>query len=242
MSPMSELRNHAPNKAVEPDMPDMQLVIAAANGSEAAVRELVRRYNPRLYRVARGVLACDAEAEDVVQETYLAVFTHLDSFRGDAAFSTWITRIAINTALMRLRRERPREEYDTVNEHDTQRILPFPGQSSETAETQLGRNQWQSLLEEAVTDLPHELRLVFLMRETEGMSLKEIGRDLELNPLTVKTRLFRARRLLKRYLERRVRGGFEAIFPFNGKRCTDMADRVVEHLRTAAGHLGSKDV
>ncbi len=215
---------------------DAELVAAAAARSEAAVRELIRRNNPRLFRIARGIAASDAEAEEVVQETYLAAFAHLDGFRGGSSFSTWITRIAINTALMRQRRDRPAEEYDTVSESDNASILPFPGQQPETAETQLGRHQLRRLLEEAVAGLPPELRLVFMMSETEGMAGKEIARDLGLNPITVKTRLFRARRRLRAHLERRVNGGFDAIFPFDGQRCADMADRVVRDL-SANGHL-----
>nr|WP_255417514.1 RNA polymerase sigma factor [Maritimibacter sp. 55A14] len=224
-----------------PGATEAQLVAAAAERSEAAVRELIRRNNPRLFRVARGIVSSDAKAEDVVQETYLTAFTNMDSFQGGSAFSTWITRIAINNALTRLRRERPEEEYDTVNESKHASILPFPGQASGTAEAQLGRHQLRRLLEETVTCLPPELRLVFILRETEGMAVKEIAKDLELNPVTVKTRLFRARKWLKVELERRVQGGFDAIFPFDGKRCADMADRVVERL-TSAGALGDEGV
>jgi RNA polymerase sigma-70 factor (ECF subfamily) len=206
------------------------LVAAAVARSEPAVRELIRRNNPRLFRVARGIVSTDAEAEDVVQETYLAAFQRLDSFRGASAFSTWITRIAINNALMHQRRKYPLEEYDTVSESDDTSVLPFPGQLPETTESQLGRNQLRRILEEVVHGLPPELRLVFVMSETEGMTNKEIARDLELNPITVKTRLFRARRWLRTDLERRVKGGFDAIFPFDGVRCANMAERVVLDL------------
>ncbi|MCB1386850.1 MAG: RNA polymerase sigma factor [Nitratireductor sp.] len=218
-----------------PQVSEAELVAAAAGRSEAAVRELIRRCNPRLFRVARGIVSSDAEAEDVVQDTYLTAFTRLESFRGEASFSTWITRIAIHAALMRRRRAPPEEEYDTVNEQDMPHILPFPGRLPETVEAAFGRRQLRGLLEEAVADLPPELRLVFLLKEAEGMNLREIARVLELNPLTVKTRLFRARRRLKSWLEHRLQGGFEAIFPFDGQRCVAMADRVVKCLAEAGG-------
>ncbi|TNF19763.1 MAG: RNA polymerase sigma factor [Rhodobacteraceae bacterium] len=206
------------------------LIAAAAARSEASVRELIRRNNPRLFRVARGIVSSDAEAEDIVQETYLAAFKGLDRFHGKSSFATWITRIAINNALMHQRRRRPEEEYDTVNETDGTSVLPFPAPDQDAAEARLGRQQLRHLLEEAVAGLPPELRLVFVMSETEGMTGKEIARDLGLNPITVKTRLFRARRWLRTDLERRVKGGFDAIFPFDGKRCAHMADRVVQRL------------
>ncbi len=209
---------------------EADLLAAAAERSEAAVRELIRRNNPRLFRVARGLVSTDAEAEDVVQETYLAAFRSLDRFHGDATFSTWITRIAINNALMHQRRIRPEEEYDTVIESDNSSVLPFPGSLPEGAEAQLGRLQLRRILEELVNSLPPDLRLVFILSEAEGMTNNEIARDLELNPVTVKTRLFRTRRWLRTDLERRVKGGFDAIFPFDGARCANMAERVVQEL------------
>ena len=215
------------------DTPEVTLIDAARDGDEAAVRELIRRMNPRLFRIARGLVSNDADAEDVVQETYLKAFTKLETFRAEAQFSTWITRIAINTARMKLRRAELHEEYDTVTEDPkaSDSVLVFPNQSSERQEATLGRAQMRMFLERAVTDLPADLRLPFVMREAENMSIGAIARDLSLNPVTVKTRLFRARRRLRTALEAHVRGGFDAIFPFDGARCADMADRVVERLK-----------
>lgn len=219
-----------------PNSTEAELVSAARLRSESAVRELVRRLNPRLFRVARGIAPSDAEAEEIVQEAYLTAFTRLDLFRGEARFSTWITRIAINAALMRTRRPRPTEEYDTVTEAPEHQILAFPGTRPELPDTALGRAQIRALLEAAVTELPPDLRLAFLLHEAEGMSIQTIAEDLSVNPLTVKTRLFRARRRLRLALEQRIQGGFEAIFPFDGQRCTGMADRVCDGLR-ALGKL-----
>jgi RNA polymerase sigma-70 factor (ECF subfamily) len=216
--------------SAQPDTPEADLVAGARAGSEAAVRELIRRLNPRLFRIARGIADSDAEAEEIVQETYLTAFTRLGDFHGTAAFATWITRIAINTALMR-RRGRPSvQDYDTVTETETPQILAFPGLRSEMPETALARAQIRGLLEQAVAELPPDLRLPFVLHAVEGMSVLAIARDLSLNPVTVRTRVFRARRRLRVTLERHVRGGFEAIFPFDGARCAAMADRVVAAL------------
>ncbi|PVH29155.1 RNA polymerase sigma factor [Pararhodobacter oceanensis] len=212
---------------------EADLITGARQGQEASVRELVRRMNPRLFRVARGIVASDAEAEDIVQEAYLKAFTRLDNFRGEAQFSTWITRITINCARMHLRRAHPQQDYDTVAEDDRQAsaILAFPGQHPDRPEVALGRAQMRVYLEDAVAQLPRDLRLPFLMFESEDMSIRAIARDLQLNPITVKTRLFRARRRLRQSLEARLKGGFEAIFPFDGARCACMADRVVAALQ-----------
>jgi len=216
--------------------PEADLVRIAREGNDFAVRELIRRMSPRLFRVARGIVAGDAEAEDVVQETYVTAFGKLDSFRAEASFATWITRIAINIAKMRLRSHRPNELYDTVTEHQSPHVLAFPGQGSEPAEIIVSRTQIGAIIEKAVADLPSDMRVVFLLRETEGLTTAEVARTLRINPITVKTRLFRARRRLKTALEIQVSGGFEAIFPFDGQRCVSMADRVIAALK-AEGRL-----
>lgn len=215
------------------DLAEELLVEAARRSDEAAVRELIRRLNPRLFRLARGIVESDAEAEEVVQEAYLTAFTRLAEFRGEARFSTWITRIALNAARMRRRAAHPHEEYDTVAEEDPQQadILAFPQRSRETAEAALGREEVRVMLERAVAALPAHLRLVFLLREAEGRGIMEIARDLELNPITVKTRLFRARRQLRALLETRLQGGFLTVFPFAGSRCARLADRVTARLK-----------
>ena len=209
------------------------LIVLARDRNEAAVRELIRRLNPRLFRVARGLVGTDAEAEEVLQEAYLAAFSRLDQFRGEARFSTWITRIVLNAAGMHKRRSRPHEEYDTVAEDRAgeRRVLAFPGAGLDEPEAALGRSQLRKVLEAVVSELPTELRLVFLLREAEGLSVTTIAQDLQLNPITVKTRLFRARRRLRASLEARLQGGFEAVFPFDGARCAGMAERVVVRLR-----------
>ena len=217
------------------DRTETDLVALARDRNESAIRELVRRLNPRLFRVARGIMNNDADAEDVVQEAYLKAFAQIGEFRGEASFRTWVTRIAVNAARMRLRAARPEEEYDTVTEENNGRatVLPFPGSGADRPETELGRDQLRTWLETAVATLPERLRLVFLLRESEGMTVRAIAHDLKMNPITVKTRLFRARRQLRGALEARLNGSFDDIFPFAGARCAHMADRVVDDLRRA---------
>lgn len=229
---MTARPNPRPPAARMRDATEEDLVVAARTGSEAAVRELIRRLNPRLFRIARGILPGDAAAEDAVQDAYLAAFTRLDQFRGEARFSTWITRIAINTAQAQRRRIRPEEGYDTVAEDETTRIVAFPGRGPELPESAFGRAQSRTLLEVAIAELPPDLRLPFLLHEVEELRSSVIARDLGLNIITVRTRIFRARRRLRAILEARLRGSFEAVFPFDGERCAAMADRVVRRLQT----------
>ena len=221
-----------PRPATRPeDDPDWQLVAAARCHDEAAVRELVRRMNPRLFRIARGILPSDAEAEEAVQEAYLMAFTRLDSFRGEARFSTWITRITINVARMQARRPRPEGRHDTVTDDlvSSAEVLAFPG--AEGAEASVARHQVRVLLEEALSGLPPDLRLPFVLHEIEGQPLRSLAQDLNLNPITLRTRLFRARRQLRLALEARLHGSFESVFPFDGARCAHMADRVISVLK-----------
>src|SRR5215211_5895165 len=123
---------HAPDYAV---MDDFRLVELARNGEATAFRAIMKRHNRRLYRVARGVLGDDSEAEDVVQETYVKVFQSLAGFRGEASLTTWLTRIALNEALGRKRRRRPMldlNDLDTMDEQREAQVLIFPGARLDT--------------------------------------------------------------------------------------------------------------
>jgi len=207
------------------------LVTRARDRDQAAIRELVQRNNQRLYRVARAVLADDAEAEDVVQETYLRAFTRLESFRGGAPFATWLTRIALNEAFARLRRRRPGRgdppPSDTGNESS---VIPFPTPPSAGPEATVARRQLGELIGEAIDALPRPFRVVFVLREIEGLSVEETAAQLGLNPGTVKTRLHRARRLLRAALSENVASALVGTFPFLGIRCARMAERVLRQL------------
>ncbi|ODT07444.1 MAG: RNA polymerase subunit sigma [Mesorhizobium sp. SCN 65-20] len=213
---------------------DDELVALARQADEAAIRALIKRNNQRLFRVARAVVRDDAEAEDVVQETYVRAFTRLDGFRGDAMFSTWLTRIALNEALARVRRKRPVSlPLETATELEGGQIVMFPTPPTSGADAEAGRSQVRQMLEEAMDELPQAFRIVFVLRDVEELSVEETAAQLSIKPETVKTRLFRARRLMRSAIERRVSAGFAELFPFMGVRCERMADRVIERLRRA---------
>jgi RNA polymerase sigma-70 factor (ECF subfamily) len=210
--------------------PESELVAAARTRDETAIRELVRRNNQRLFRVARAVLRDDAEAEDVVQETYVKAFTKLDGFEGKAAFSTWLTRIALNEALGRRRKRKPTVDIDTFEETGAL-LIAFPGtELPPDPENATARHELGALIGQLVDQLPDPFRLVFVLREVEELSTEEVAEELGIKPATVKTRLFRARKLLREGMEARVAKGFASLYPFDGARCTRLADRVVAQL------------
>jgi len=228
-----KLTAELPNiKGVGFDTPESELVELARNGHEVAIREVIRRMNPRLFRIARGIVDNDAVAEEVVQEAYLIAFTRINEFRGESRLATWITRITLNAARMRLRKIRPAQEYDSINESQNPEVsvVAFPGVQIPSPEVEQGRAQFRILIEAAVTELPSTLRVPFVLREVEGMTVAAIAEDLGISVITVKTRLFRARRQLRNLLEAKIKGGFDSIFPFDGLRCAGMADSVVEIL------------
>ena len=209
------------------------LVADARRGDESAIRTLIKRHNRRLYRTARAVLRDDAEAEDVVQETYVRAFTGLASFRGESAFSTWLTRIALNEALGRARRKRPTATLEAVDAAQEQgaTLIMFPTASAfPTPEAALAQSQLRHLLEHAINELPEAFRLVLMLRDVEELSIEETATLLDLKPETVKTRLHRARRLLRMAVETRIGPGLREILPFDGARCERMADRVMARL------------
>ncbi|MEF3135502.1 RNA polymerase sigma factor [Rhizobium sp. 268] len=213
---------------------DTDLVPLAKIGDEVAIRAIIQRHNQRLFRTARAVIRNDAEAEDVVQASYIKAFANLAAFRGDAELSTWLTRIALNEALGRVRARRNTiglEEIDMQATSAGGEVVQFPSSLSATdPETELSRNQARQLLEQAVDELPDDFRAIFVLRDVEGMSTDEAASYLGIRPETAKTRLHRARKMMRQSIEKRLSGAFSALFPFDGARCAFMADRVVGAL------------
>jgi len=194
----------------------------------------MRKYNGKLFRVARAILKDDTDAEDVLQDAYLDAYRHLGDFRGDSELSTWLTRIVVNHALMRLRREKRRSS-----------IVPFQTTSAangETPETQVPDNRIESpsagairaetrrILERRIDELPASFRTVFVMREVEDMSMEEIAECLSISPATVRTRLFRARALLREALARDIDLATGDVFAFAGARCDRIVANVLSRL------------
>jgi len=188
--------------------------------------------NRRLYRLARGILRSDSEAEDVVQETYVRAFTHLDGFRGDSALSTWLSRIAINEALGRARSRKPDIELDVLPEAVLEaQIIQFPLSSAASdPEKSMAQREIQRVVEHAMDELPDAFRMVFVARVMEGMSMEETAELLGVKPETVKTRLHRARTMLRENVERKIGPVVMDAFPFAGQRCEHLTETVLKRL------------
>lgn len=214
--------------------PEARLVALARAGDEAAVRELIARHNQQLFRVARGMVRDDMEAEDIVQETYVRAFTGLERFRGESALSTWLTRIAINEALGRKRHAHTRQKYESRSSgqpYQEDRLLMFPyAEQPQTPEAEAARREIRQVLEQAVDRLPDHFRLVFILRDIDGLTTNETAERLGVKPQTVKTRLHRARKLMQKHVADAMAPCLGELFPFAGLRCANMADRVVARL------------
>lgn len=209
-----------------------ELIAAAKNGNEAAVRTIIRTHNRMLFRLARSILPTDDDAEDVVQAAYVHAFTALVDFRGESSLRTWLGRIVLNEALGRARRTRPSIELAALEHLSTAEIIPFP-RAVELAnpEDNMARYEIRRVIEQAIDELPVAFRTVLVARLVEELSVEETADLLGLRPETVKTRLYRARALLRRALERQLGGIWDEVFEFGGERCLRIADRVVTALR-----------
>ncbi|HWW62730.1 MAG TPA: RNA polymerase sigma factor [Thermoanaerobaculia bacterium] len=177
---------------------------------------LMRRYNQRVYRVVRGILRNDDDAEDVMQQAYVNAYEHLRQFAGDAKFSTWLTRIAINEALARVRKRGLRVVDDESEIMEIESSDPDPEQLAAASEL-------RAAVESEIASLPDSYRTVLMLREIEGLSTAETAQCLDVNEDVVKTRLHRARTILRDNLYRRAGLTFDGLFPFGNARC----DRVV---------------
>ena len=212
------------------DLADSELIERIRAGKTALYETLMRRYNQRLYRIARVILRNPEEAEDVVQEAYVRAYTHLDQFAGAAKFSTWLTKIAIHEALARLRERSRMGEADSTKDTEKSGGMESLKSTIHNPEEQIFEKQVLELLEAAVEALPDNLRSVFVMREIEEMSTAETAECLGLSEAAVKIRLHRARKLLRRDLYLRVGAVSSQAFRFLGERCDRVIHAVMERI------------
>lgn len=229
---MKSVRERADTPAVAVAVDDADLVRRALARDGTAFRTIMQRYNQRLYRLARGILRNDSEAEDAVQEAYVSAFSHLSSFRGDSSLATWLSRITMNEALGRLRARRSTVDLQTFEEQRTPaEIIQFPLTSkSDDPEQTMAQRQILQLVEQATDNLPEPFRIVFITRVIEGLSVEDTAEVLGLRPETVKTRLHRARRLVREQLDKQIGPVLMDAFPFAGRRCERMTSAVVQRL------------
>ena len=210
-------------------MEDPEVVRRVLAGETELFEIIMRRYNQRLYRAARAILGDDAEAEQVMQEAYFLAYTHLAQFAEKAKFSTWLTKIAVNEALGRLRRRARFVDFDSLTESEKgDRMLIS---AERTPEQKVLNSELKSLLEESVERLPEHYRSVLVMRDVEGLDTAETSECLGISEEAVKTRLHRARSLMRQQLYARAGVTRPELFSFQKPRCDRMVAAVFEKIK-----------
>lgn len=227
---MQSALSHA---VISNDAPDSELAMHAASGNERAFEMIMRRNNQRLFRTARSILETDADAEDAVQEAYLLAWRNLGAYRSEAKLSTWLVRIVVNEALGRLRRK----SADIISLDAAMNSTQTEVQQSltENADSQPDRSalrgELRRIIESHLDQLPDMYRTVFMLRAVEDMSTTDVSDALQLPEATVRTRLMRARSLLRERLASEIDVTLNDAFLFDGKRCDRIVSNVLEKAR-----------
>ncbi|MBX9852273.1 MAG: RNA polymerase sigma factor [Cytophagaceae bacterium] len=209
-------------------MKEEEIIHSILKGEKELYELIMRKYNQRLYRIARAMVKDEAEVEDILQDTYLKAFENLKQFEGRSQFSTWVTRILINNSNASLNKRKRVDgsiEIESRLEHQSDNLYETPDQHMSAIEL-------KKILEEAIDKLPENLRNVYVMREVEGLHVSETAECLSISEENVKTRLHRAKSLLKEELYRRSKGDIE-VFRFGLERC----DRIVLSVMCQLGKL-----
>ena len=224
---------HVVNAAVLEDwneLSDEQVVADVLAGHTALFELLMRRHNERVYRAARAILRNEAEAEDVMQQSYVNAYAHLRQFNRQAQFSTWLTRIVVNESLARVHEKQRHEPLDeeqsnveTLMKHDCSR----------SPEREAASEEFRALLEPAIDRLPNGAREVFMLRDVEGMSTAEVSTTLDLSEDAVNTRLARARASLHHDLTERTSSFAPDAFRFYRPSCNRVVARVLSRIAGA---------
>jgi RNA polymerase sigma-70 factor, ECF subfamily len=186
---------------------ESSLVAQAKAGDQNAFAELVTHYERKIYRLAKNITRNDEDAEDVLQDAFFKAYEHLDSFKGDSKFYTWIVRIAVNEALMRLRKRKtdrtvPLDEPVELGEETVAREIAV---WEDNPEQRYSKEEWRHILDEAVEGLKPDFRTVFVLRDIEELSTEETAESLGISVPAVKSRLLRARLALRETLTRQFK-------------------------------------
>lgn len=217
---------------------DLALARRVASGDRAAFELLMRRYNRRLFRLARASLGNETEAEDALQDAYLRVYRSIGGFRGEAALSTWLSRLVLNECLARRRRHQRRENViPLVSAEEHMTTVSAATDESAAPEKALGQLQMRAILERKVSELPESFRLVFVLRSVEEMGVEEVAQTLSIPEETVRSRHFRARSLLRESLARDADMAERDLFEFGGTQCSSIVARVVACIAQNVGEL-----
>lgn len=212
---------------------DSEIVKRVRSGERALFEVLMRRHNQRVYRAARAVVKDEMEVEDVMQQAYINAYTHLHQFEDRAQFSTWLTRIALNEAFGRRKQIRIAETRTADADRDRREVMDTITSPHPDPEHQAYAQELHRVLEEAVDGLPETYRVVFMLRDIEGLSTSETGQGLGIGDEAVKTRLHRARAMVRRAVSARIGGGAGLAFQFQAPRCDRVVHAVLERLSSS---------
>lgn len=217
--------------AIAQNLTDEQLVQRVCAGDVALFEMLMRRNNRRLYRTLRSLLRNEAEIEDAMQAVYVLAYSKLGTFRGDAKLDTWLTQIALNEALGRLRRDRrhPLLSLATVSEPELSAHEP----AQPTPEAHVGRRELAAILEAAVDELPDLYRITFMLRDVDGMDTTQAAQVLGVSEDVVKKRLSRARAMLRAHVEEMFGSALSDAFGFHAVRCDAIVAAVMARVTRA---------
>jgi RNA polymerase sigma-70 factor, ECF subfamily len=208
---------------------DEEVVERVLAGDTALFEVLMRRNNRRIYRVARAIVKDESEVEDVMQQAYVSAYTHLDQFAGAARFATWLTKIAVNEALARVRQSARLVEIDEDFEQGEERMKELASDEP-NPERQAARRELGGLLESSIDQLPHDHRTIFILREIEGLSTAETAECLGISEELVKVRLHRAKSRLREHIFARVGKTAAEAFQFYAPRCDRVVAAVFERI------------
>jgi RNA polymerase sigma-70 factor (ECF subfamily) len=213
---------------------DASLVRRVLSGDATAFALLMRRFNRRLYRVARAITRDSAEAEDALQEAYLHAYRSLGQFRGDSSLATWLSRLVVNECLGRMRRRTRRENVIPMTpspaDHEIEAVYSDEVGSPDVA---ADRAQMRAILERRIDALPETFRAVFVLRSVEELTVEETAECLGIPAETVRSRHFRAKSLLREALAREVDIAERNVWQFAGARCDGIVARVLARIAEA---------
>lgn len=213
--------------------PETALLERILAGDSAAFTALMRKYNRRLYRVARSILRDDMEAEDALQDAYLQAYRALPEFRTQSSLGTWLTRIVMNAALMHRRKAGRLAEIIELGTgpimDESQSTLASQDDAGQPERAAL-RAQTRRLIEAKIDTLPESFRTVFVLRALEELNVEETSEALGIPEATVRSRYFRARAMLREALASEIDLAFEETFAFDGARCDRIVANVLRRL------------
>jgi RNA polymerase sigma-70 factor (ECF subfamily) len=228
MAANSQLRVDSSRSGLD-EPSDHELIARVRKGEAVAFEKLMRRYNQRLFRAARSVLRDDSEAEDVVQETFARAYRHLADFKEQSSLGTWLTQITVHEALARVRRFRRFGSLDGDSTDHERRISQVES-SRAGPEQETNSRELRSVLIAAVDSLPEDLRIVFVLREVDGLSTIEAGEILQISTEAIRVRLHRARVILRSRVEKALGEEVRSLFEFAGTRCDRTVAQVFQKL------------